>query len=139
MELLASTSLKLVLVTFLCVCATVIDLYLPLGFAGGIPYTFILGVAWSSRDKRLVNATAIVGQLLILIGYLFSPPPVSPDLIVLLNRFAALVVLWLLAALLLRHIRTEKERDQALRKKVDAKEALRESDGNWTNHSAGNT
>jgi PAS domain-containing protein len=51
---------------------------------------------------------------------------------VLLNRFAASVVLWLLAALILSHIRTEKERDQALREKVDAKEALRESENRYT-------
>jgi hypothetical protein len=125
----APTHLILVLVVALCAGSLILDLNLPLGFAGGIPYVFVVGVAWYSRSTMLVLGSAIGSTLLILIGYLYSPPAVSPAWIVFLNRFFALAVLFLLASLFLRSIATEAERDRALLERERAWSAFRNLSG----------
>jgi hypothetical protein len=125
----ASTGRVLVLVVALCACAFLLDLSLPLGFAGGIPYAFIVGVAWYSRSRTLVLGSAVGSALLILIGYLGSPAAVSPGWIVFLNRFFALAVLILLAALFHRSLTTETERDRALQERERAWSAFRDLSG----------
>jgi hypothetical protein len=112
-------------VIVLCGCAFALDVNLPLGFAGGIPYAFIVGVASLSRKKALVFGAAIGSELLILVGYGYSPGAVSPDWIVSLNRLLAMAVVLLLALLSFRSIKAEVERDEALRERERALSELR--------------
>ncbi len=105
------------LISILCLAALLLDLSLPLGFAGGIPYALIIGVAWSTQSRRIVLGSVLASTALIFIGYWFSPPAVSPNWVIFLNRFFALAVSLLLAILFLRSIRTAEERDYALREK----------------------
>jgi hypothetical protein len=103
----------------------VLDLQLPLGFAGGIPYAAVLAVAWWSRIRGIVLGAAALSTALILVGFLFSPAPVSPMWIVILNRLFALGIVWILAGLFLHDMAIETQRDRALRERERAQSELK--------------
>jgi hypothetical protein len=105
--------------------ALVLDLQLPLGFAGGIPYAAVLAVAWWSRIRGVVLGAGALSTVLILVGFLFSPAPVSPMGIVILNRLFALGIVWILAGLFVRDIAIETQRDRALRERERAQSELK--------------
>lgn len=105
--------------------ALLLDLQLPLGFAGGIPYAAVLAIAWWGRNRGVVLGAAVLSTALILVGFLFSPAPVSPMQIVILNRLLALGIVWLLAGLFLRDIAVETQRDRALRERERAQSELK--------------
>ncbi len=67
---------------------------MPLGIAGGVPYVAMVPVGWWMRKRGAVFVIAFVASLLTFIGYLLSPPPLSPQWIVLTNRFLAIFAIW---------------------------------------------
>jgi len=76
----------------------VIDLSLPLGVAGGVPYVFIVLLALRSSDDRVPLAFAVLASLLTLAGLLLSSP-LGIYWMVLANRGLALFAIWVTALL----------------------------------------
>lgn len=70
-----------------------LDLALPLGVAAGVPYLFLVLLAWWAPNKKFFYYAAVAGTILTLIGLAFSPAG-GEMWKVLSNRFLALVVIW---------------------------------------------
>ncbi|MBN4079999.1 hypothetical protein JYT60_02055, partial [bacterium AH-315-C08] len=86
---------------FLGILAAVIfsiDLTMELGVAWGVPYVCLVLVALWSKRKRLIWIAAVLGTLLTLFGYWFSPLG-GEDWKVVINRFLALFAIWATAIL----------------------------------------
>ncbi len=75
-----------------------LDLAMPLGVAGGIPYIIIIALCIISRSIKLVVAFTIICVALITIGYFLSPPGGTPW-IVTTNRVKAILAVLLLASI----------------------------------------
>ncbi len=75
-----------------------IDLMLPLGIAGGVPYVLVILFSLWSLDKRLTLYLAIICSLLTVIGYHLSPEG-GEYWKVITNRSMALFVIWTTAIL----------------------------------------
>lgn len=75
------------------------DLSLPLGVAGGVPYTLAVLMASRLKNQRAVIFTAILSSVLTAVGYEFSEYGSSSDHIVFINRIMALGVIWITAVL----------------------------------------
>ncbi|MEE9290481.1 MAG: PAS domain S-box protein [Alphaproteobacteria bacterium] len=75
-----------------------VDLYLPLGVAGGVPYVALVLFGWWFRGRRYIFVLAAVSSVLTAAGYFLSP---EGDIlwIVLTNRFLALLMIWGVAVL----------------------------------------
>ncbi len=87
--------------------AFVLDLRMPLGFAGGIPYVIPVALSLFTSRPSSIFITAAVSTVLIVMGYHWSPAGVSPRDIVLMNRAFAVGAMWTVALLLFgaRHFR----------------------------------
>jgi len=81
-------------ISVLCLIAIfLVDLSVPLGFAGGVPYVIaVLASAWTGQT-RYIMAVSVIASGLTIIGYLSSPDGATSG-IVLANRMLALVVIW---------------------------------------------
>lgn len=75
-----------------------VDMMLPLGIAGGIPYIAPVMLAMWLPDRRLVFAVAALCSVLI-VGGMFWSPPGAGLAIVLPNRGLAVAALWIVAVL----------------------------------------
>lgn len=83
-----------------------VDISLPLGIAGGIPYALIVLVTlWSSNLRDSLFAAAL-GTALTIIGYFLSAQG-GVHWMVLTNRFLALFAIWVTAALVVQRKRSE--------------------------------
>lgn len=78
-----------------------VDLQLPLGVAGGVPYVAVILIAWWLPNRSNVIALAIITSLLTVIGYVFSPPG-GTAWIVITNRGLALFAIWSVAILIIQ-------------------------------------
>ncbi|MDP6588895.1 MAG: hypothetical protein QF666_05565, partial [Alphaproteobacteria bacterium] len=83
-----------------------VDLFLPLGVAGGVPYVALVLLGLWLPSRRYILVLACVGTALTVIGYLLSPTG-GIAWVVLANRGLALFAIWIVAILLLRHKRAE--------------------------------
>lgn len=84
----------------------VIDLQIPLGVAGGVPYIAVILLALFSRKKNIVIKYAVFCSLFILVGLYFSPE--GGELWkVLSNRFLALFSVWITTILGLKWLHSE--------------------------------
>ena len=80
---------------FLALIIFAIDLNLPLGIAGGVPYIVVILLGLLSRHRRFIIISAILCSALIVLGFYFSPPGGEGELWkVLTNRFLALFAVW---------------------------------------------
>lgn len=77
-----------------------IDLSLPLGVAGGVPYVALVLMGCWFPDRRHTIVLALVGTAFTFIGYAYSPPG-GILWVVVANRFLALFAIWVTAILLL--------------------------------------
>jgi len=107
------------LCAILAITILLIDLAIPLGVAGGVPYvTVVLLSLWSPRRRSTV-ITAIVGSVLTIAGLLYSPP--GGELWkVLVNRALALLAIWVTAALILLWKTTQRKAEQAIGQREQA-------------------
>ncbi len=94
-----------------------LDLLLPLGVAGGVPYVAVVLLGWWLGGRWPVIAIAITCSLLTAAGFFFSPEGGIPW-VVLTNRQLALFAIWVGAILVLvaksqqsKSNRLTKERD----------------------------
>lgn len=75
-----------------------IDLFLPLGVAGGVTYIFFVlcGKLYPRREYTLL--LAVLATLLTFIGYLFSPVG-APEWVVVVNRLLSVAAIWVTAVI----------------------------------------
>ena len=86
----------------------IIDLQIPLGVAGGVPYILVILVSLWSPKPRFVIALAIICSILTLLGFYFSPS--GGELWkVISNRFLAIFAIWTTAILALKWKLREEE------------------------------
>jgi len=85
-------SRSLIAASILLAASFLLDLFTPLGFAGGVPYALAVLVAGSSNRPRHVIAISIAGALLTGLGFFISPTG-SPIGIVAANRGLALLLI----------------------------------------------
>ena len=78
-----------------------IDLSLPLGVAGGMPYVALVVVGWWLERPRYILLLAGIATVLILVGYVYSPEG-GILWMGLTNRILALFAIWITATLLAR-------------------------------------
>lgn len=100
-----------------------IDLFIPLGVAGGVPYVVVILLALWIPGKRHPIYLALICSILTIAGYSFSPS--GGELWqVLMNRALALFVIWV-TAILVRLWKVEKEKNSALEaEREQAKEEI---------------
>lgn len=86
----------------------IIDLQIPLGVAGGVPYIAVILISlWSPRPNCVIYL-AIICSVMILLGFYFSPE--GGELWkVIFNRGLALFAIWITAILALKWKTHEKE------------------------------
>lgn len=91
---------------FLMAGVFAMDVSIPLGFAGGVPYVFpILICLWSTNRRDIILAAA-ASSLLTILGYLLSMDGGHP-MIVLANRGLALLAIWSVAFMTYQERRTK--------------------------------
>jgi PAS domain S-box-containing protein len=76
----------------------VIDLGLPLGVAGGVPYVAVVALTLLSPRRSDTPVVALVVSVLTVLGYFLSPEG-AVEWVVLTNRGLALFVIWITAAM----------------------------------------
>ncbi|MBT3557585.1 MAG: HAMP domain-containing histidine kinase [Rhodospirillales bacterium] len=86
-----------------------IDLSLPLGVAGGVPYVALVLVGWWFPRRRHIVYLALLATTLTFVGYAFSPSG-GTLWVVLTNRFLALFAIWVTAILLTKILDSVKAR-----------------------------
>jgi len=119
-----------VLVALLSLGILAVDVSLPLGIAGGVPYVAVVLMAIASRSRREVFAWAVFCSALTVLGAVISPQKPDTDWFeVLGNRALALFAIWVTAGVGagLQRAREElAEREERLRLALDAT-----SEGIW--------
>ncbi len=111
-------NLKLnLLCLILIIIIFVIDLNIPLGVAGGVPYIVVILVSLWSSKFHIVIYLAVICSLMTLLGFYFSPTG-SELWKVIFNRGLALFAIWITAILALNWKRHEKE-IRSLNRKVE--------------------
>lgn len=85
-----------------------IDLNLPLGVAGGVPYITVILVALWSPNRKLAIILALLCSTLTLAGFYLSPQG-GEFWKVVSNRFLALFAIWITAILIVNWKNTEQQ------------------------------
>lgn len=78
-----------------------LDISLPLGVAGGVPYVAVVLLSLWSKRRGFTWYVAVGVSLLTVLGFLLSQPG-GPGWMVLVNRFLALFAIWVAAVFSLR-------------------------------------
>ncbi len=87
-----------VICIFLSLAFLLLDLVLPLGVAGGVPYVLVILVSLSFTKSSPILRFALLCSILVTVGFFYSPR--GGELwIVLLNRFLAMFAIWVTALL----------------------------------------
>ena len=123
---------------FLCLILSAlifaIDLMIPLGVAGGVPYIAVVLTSLRSRNIKLTIYMAILCSSLTILGYFFSPE--GGELWkVLMNRFLALFAIWVTTLLSIKIIKEAKKEIKVLRGFLpicSSCKNIRDDDGYWS-------
>ncbi len=83
-----------------------VDLMIPLGVAGGVPYMALVLLGWWFESRRNIFVLAAVSTVFAILGYFLSPEGAA-NWMVVTNRFLALAAIWLTAALLFKAKQTQ--------------------------------
>lgn len=107
-----------------------LDLSIPLGVAGGVPYAAVVLLSLWSPRKRLTLEVAALATILTALGFVFSP---SGGVLwqVVTNRLLAIGVIWVVALLTLQRKNAEeqiRESREQLRKLSRHLESIREQE-----------
>ena len=97
------------LVTLLSILISVavlaLDLYFPLGVAGGVPYVALVLVGLLTQKPRVIVFMALAGSALTAVGFILSPEGSSFQMkAVLINRGMALFAIWATAIVSYIHL-----------------------------------
>ncbi len=87
------------LAALLAAAIFVIDLLLPMGDAGGVPYVALVCLGWWHSNRSAIYVAAGIATTLILIGFVLSPSDFQ-TVLGLSNRVLAVIAIWITAALL---------------------------------------
>lgn len=97
-----------IICAILALTILIIDLQVPLGVAGAVPYILVILVSLWSPKPQLVIVIAIICSLLTLIGFYYSPS--GGELWkVITNRLLAIFAIWVTAILALKWKLREEE------------------------------
>jgi diguanylate cyclase (GGDEF)-like protein len=82
------------------------DLYFPLGVAGGVPYVSLVLIGLITQRPRVIIVLAIVGSIMTVAGYFFSPSGgIYHVQVVMINRGLALFAIWSTAIVSYIHLK----------------------------------
>jgi len=98
------TEIKIYIISAILIATIfIIDLQIPLGVAGAVPYVFVILVTlWSQKPNiRLVISLAVVCTFLTLLGFYFSPSG-GEIWKIIFNRILAILAIWITATLTLK-------------------------------------
>lgn len=102
------SSVRILLISILLAAVIfTIDLFVPLGVAGGVPYVAIILVTLWLPGSTFTLAFACLCTLLTLAGFFLSPPG-EPYWIVIPNRALAIFAIWAVAVLGLQRKKVER-------------------------------
>jgi len=103
------TSLIISIGLFGCAAIFILDLLTPLGIADGICYTGIILLSIWTNDKKFTVIAAVLGVLLIISGYFFSPdaPLTTEAYIAVTNRLLTILVVILSAVVIIKYKKIE--------------------------------
>ena len=94
-----------------------LDLFLPLGWMVWLPYVGLMLVPLWSSDQRspVILASAFTAFIIIgfLVDYFYIPLDTEPKYAIF-NRALGIIMLWLIAALMVRQQRIEREREHVI-------------------------
>lgn len=86
----------------------ILDLFMPLGVAAGVPYVGLVLISLYSPWRRHAFSLAIVATVLIVLGYFLSSP-LGISWVVITNRILAVLVVWMTAEFCRRRLQVEEE------------------------------
>ena len=92
-----------------------VDLLLPLGVAGGVPYVAVVLLGWWFPKRNHIITLAAISTALTLIGYFYSPEGGIPW-VVASNRLIALFAIWVSAGLLIMAKVMAKEAEERIKR-----------------------
>ncbi len=94
-----------------------LDMLLPLGIAGGMPYIALILVGLWAISRKLIFLNAFLGTIFTIIGFFLSPLN-TDETVAAFNRGLSIATLWLTAYFCLMNLRLleEKERSDLLEK-----------------------
>ncbi len=108
----------------LMVIILIIDLAIPLGVAGGVPYIAVILLSLWSPQKKITIIASVICTVLIIVGFIFSPAG-GEMWKVLSNRALALFAIWVTAVLTLQRKRLEEKREKAISDREKALEDIK--------------
>ncbi len=113
----------LILSIFLIITVFIIDLQLPLGIAGGVPYISVILVSLWLPGKKYIISFAVICSVLTIAGYYFSPQ--GGELWkVLFNRSLALFAIWITVIIAMKWKYSEQEINNIRAKTEKEKEKI---------------
>lgn len=86
---------------FLIIFIFSIDILLPLGIAGGVPYIVVILFSLWSPNRNLTIYLAVICSMMTILGFYFSPPGGELWKIIV-NRSLALFAIWITAILAIK-------------------------------------
>lgn len=98
----------------LCAIIFYIDLLLPLGVAGGVPYVAVVLISLRTNNVKFTIYIAILCTLLTMLGYIYSPEG-GVLWKVIMNRALALFAIWVTALLAIKIIQDSQKEIKMLR------------------------
>jgi signal transduction histidine kinase len=117
---------RLFLLVALAAAIFLLDLSLPLGVAGGVPYVALVLAGWRFGTARPVVLLALLSTALTVLGYALSPPG-GVEWIVLTNRGLALGAIWVTAGVLVKAVASAKQRQKARERLKEVEAQLRQA------------
>lgn len=108
----------------LAISIFVVDLAVPLGVAGGVPYVAVVLLSLWAPDKRFTLVVSVVCSILTIGGFLYSPAG-GEMWQVICNRALALIVIWVTAGLTLQRKIGEEKREEAVLEREKALEDVK--------------
>ncbi len=115
---------------FLAGCIFLLDISSKLGIAGGVPYVALFLISLRSPTRYMIISMGILGTLLTIIGFFFSPSG-AEMWVVLVNRFFAIFAIWIAALLTLYNKETEIVALDNARKLEEAQRIAHIGSWNW--------
>lgn len=110
-----------------------IDLMLPLGVAGGVPYIAVVLISLKFNKAEYTVYTAFACTLLVILGYLYSPEGGELWKVVL-NRVLAVFAIWVTALLSIKIIRESQKEIKMLQGLLpicSSCKKVRDDEGYW--------
>jgi len=98
---------------FFTVAIFIMDSFIPLGVAGGVPYILVVLISLWSHNKK-ITLFAATGVTILTIAGFFSSPAGGEMWKVLANRFLAVFAIWVVAILSIQRQKMHDEREKAL-------------------------